>query len=109
MDKAWKREERYVAKAFGTKRALMKGTSEKSDIVSEMFMVDVKLRKRWDVESWFNVLRRVAREQDKIPILTLRKPRSKRRLAVVDFDFLIAALKGAELISSSGGCDKSLP
>jgi hypothetical protein len=27
-DKSWKREEREVAKAFGTSRALMKGTKE---------------------------------------------------------------------------------
>lgn len=101
-DKAWKAEERKVAKAFGCKRALMKGTDEKSDIDHPLFCVDVKLRKNWQLESWFNVLRTYARSQDKIPILTLRKPRSKRRLAVVDFDFLIAALKGAELLDEKG-------
>jgi len=98
MDKAWKKEERTVAKEFGTTRALMKGTSEKSDIEHALFCVDVKLRKRWEVESWFNVLRTYAFRENKIPILTLRKPRSRRRLAVVDFDFLIAALKGAEMV-----------
>jgi hypothetical protein len=44
MDKAWKLEERIVAKAFNTTRALMKGTNEKSDIDSDLFCVDVKLR-----------------------------------------------------------------
>ena len=97
-DKAWKAEERKVAKEFGTTRALMKGTSEKSDVEHALFCVDVKLRKRWDVESWFNVLRTYAKSQDKVPILTLRKPGGKHRIAVVDFDFLVAALKGAELI-----------
>lgn len=95
-DKAWKAEERSVAKAFGTKRAL--GTGEKADIQHALFCVDVKLRQRWDVERWFEELREYANKEGKIPILTLRKPRSKRRLAVVDFDFLISALQGAELL-----------
>jgi len=98
MDKAWKKEERTVAKEFGTTRSLMKGTSEKSDIDHPFFCVDVKLRKRWAVDKWFDEIRNYAIKCDKIPILTLRKPHSKRRLAVVDFDFLIAALKGAALV-----------
>jgi len=97
-DKAWKAEERKVARAFGTKRALAKGTPEKSDISHSLFCVDVKLRKRWEVDKWFNELEDYAQKHNKTPILTLRKPRSRRRLAVVDFDFLIAALKGAELV-----------
>jgi len=96
-DKSWKAEERKVAKAFGSKRALMKGTSEKSDIDHPVFCVDVKLRKRWEVDKWFSELEDYAQKHDKTPILTLRKPRSKRRLAVVDFDFLIAALVDREL------------
>jgi len=96
-DKSWKAEERKVAKAFGSKRALMKGTGEKSDIDHPLFCVDVKLRKRWEVDKWFNKLQDYAQKHDKTPILTLRKPRSKRRLAVVDFDFLIAALVDREL------------
>jgi len=98
MDKSWKKEERTVAKEFGTTRALMKGTSEKSDIEHAFFCVDVKLRKRWEIDKWFAELRDYAFRENKIPILTLRKPRSKRRLAVVDFDFLMAALKAAEMV-----------
>jgi len=98
MDKAWKKEERTVAKEFGTTRALMKGTLEKSDIDHPVFCVDVKLRKRWEIDKWFAELRDYAMKCNKTPILTLRKPRSRRRLAVVDFDFLIAALKAAELV-----------
>jgi len=98
MDKAWKKEERTVAKEFGTTRALMKGTLEKSDIDHPFFCVDVKLRKRWEVDKWFSELEDYAQKHNKTPILTLRKPRSRRRLAVVGFDFLIAALKGAELV-----------
>jgi len=47
---------------------------KKRDIDHPLFCVDVKLRKRWEVESWFNVLRTYAFRENKIPILTLRKP-----------------------------------
>ena len=97
-DKAWKREERIVAKSFGSTRALMTGTAEKSDIAHDMFCVDTKLRQNWQVDKWFSELKDYAQKQDKTPILVVRKPRAKQRLAVIDFDYLIAVLKGAGLI-----------
>ena len=100
-DKTWKREERIIAKSFNSTRALMKGTNEKSDIDSDMFCVDVKLRQRWQVDKWYDELRMYAKKHDKIAILTLRKPRAKSRIAVVDFDFLIATLKGAGLLQDA--------
>jgi hypothetical protein len=39
-----------------------------------------------------------ARKHDKIPILVLRKPGNKTRLAVVDMDHLVSILKGKGLI-----------
>ena len=98
-DKAWKNEERTVARMFGTERALMKGTEEKSDIISDLFMVDVKLRKRWNVQSWYRELRQASRKQGKIPILTVREPGKRLRLAVLDLDYLISIMKGADGVS----------
>ena len=100
---AWKYEERQVAKMFGTQRALMKGTDCKEDIEDDLFCVDTKLRKTWQVEAWFDELQTYARKRDKIPILCLRKPGKKRRLAVIDMDNLVSILKGKDLIS--GGDD----
>ena len=94
----WKSEERTVAKMFGTSRALMKGTDEKSDIISDLFMVDVKLRKRWEVDRWYRELKDAAAKEDKIPILTVRQPSKRIRLAVVDLDYLLSILKGAGLL-----------
>lgn len=59
-DKPWKAEERRVAAMFGTERALMKGTDEKSDIQSDLFTVDAKLRKKWSVQKWYRELRETA-------------------------------------------------
>jgi hypothetical protein len=61
MDKAWKREERIVAKAFNSSRALMKGTDEKSDIQHDLFCIDCKLRQNWQVENWFRELQDYAK------------------------------------------------
>jgi hypothetical protein len=99
---AWKYEEHTVAKMFNTTRALMTGTDEKCDINDPIFAVDTKLRQNWSVEKWFEELQSYARKHDKIPILVLRKPGKKRRLAVVDMDHLVSILKGKGLISNGG-------
>lgn len=96
MSNLWKKEELAVAKKFMTDRRLMKGTDEKSDIIHELFAVDVKVRKRWDILKWFQELKDKA--NNKIPVLVFRKPRMTYRLAVIDFDFLVSLLKGAGLL-----------
>jgi len=98
MNKAWKYEERTVAKMFNTTRKLMGGTDEKCDIDDPLFAVDTKLRQTWSVEKWFEELQSYARKHDKIPILVLRKPGKKRRLAVMDMGSLVDILKGKGLI-----------
>ena len=94
----WKNEERTVARMFGTSRQLMKGTEEKSDIISDLFIVDVKLRKRWSIQQWYRELRQASRKEGKIPILTVREPGKKFRLAVLDLDYLISIMKGASVL-----------
>jgi len=97
-DKAWKAEERTVARMFGTSRALQKGTDTKEDIISDLFMVDVKLRKRWEIQRWYRELKDAARKKDKIPILSIREPGKRIRLAVVEIDYLVSIMKGASLL-----------
>ena len=96
MDKPWKKEERIIAKAFSSSRSLMKGTAEKGDVKSELFLIDAKVRQRWKIHNWFSALKKIA--SLKIPILIVRKPKEKLRLAVIEFDFLISLLKAADLI-----------
>lgn len=103
-DANWKAEERKVAHMFGTSRQLMKGTDEKSDIISDLFMVDAKLRKRWSVQQWYRDLKAASRKQSKIPILTIREPGKKLRLAVIDLDYLISIMKGASVLDSDSEC-----
>ena len=99
----WKYEERVVAGMFNTKRALMKGTDTKEDIEDALFCLDTKLRANWRVDVWYDELQQYARKHNKIPILCLRKPGKKRRLAVVDMDHLVSILKGKGLIANDNG------
>ena len=98
MSDNWKRFELTTAKAFNTRRQLMKGTDEKSDIISDLFIVDVKLRRRWSIQQWYRDLKTSARKQGKIPILTVREPGKKLRLAVLDLDYLVSIMKGASVL-----------
>lgn len=105
--KSWKHEERTIAKAFNTERALGLGSDEKSDIISDVFVVDAKVRKTFSLR-WFDELKEFADRKKKIPILTYRSPGQKQRIAVVKFDTLISLLKASGHIdkdSEIGGDD----
>jgi len=103
--KSWKQEERVIAKAFNTVRALGLGSDEKSDIKSDLFAVDCKCRKNWSIARWFAELKKYADKKGKIPILTVRTPGTKTRLAVLPFDNLISIMKGAGLIDTDSDKD----
>jgi len=61
-------------------------------------MVDVKLRKRWNVQQWYRDLRESSRKKGKIPILTVREPGKKLRLGVIELDYLVSIMKGARVL-----------
>lgn len=107
-DKPWKAEERRVAAMLGAKRALMKGTDEKADVDHPLFEVDVKLRKTWSVLKWFKEIKQSADRKNKIPVLTLRQPGQKLRLAVIKMDTLISLMKGAGLLVAEEAKDVKL-
>lgn len=97
--KAWKHEERKIASEFGTVRALGLGSNEKSDILSDVFCVDVKVRKTFSLR-WFDDLVKFADKKKKIPILTYRRSNERQRLAVVKFDTLVSLLKASGRIDT---------
>jgi len=106
--KAWKNEERTIAKAFNTERALGLGSDEKSDIISDVFVVDAKVRKTFSLR-WFDDLVKFADGKKKIPILTYRHSDKRQRIAVIKFDTLISLLKASGHIvtdiDQGGGVD----
>lgn len=102
--KSWKQEERTIAKAFNTERSLGLGSDEKSDIISDVFVVDAKVRKNFSLR-WFDDLVKYANKKGKIPILTYRRSNERQRLAVVKFDTLISLLKASGHIVTEEGAD----
>jgi hypothetical protein len=106
--KAWKNEERVVAKAFNTERALGLGSDEKSDIISDTFVVDAKVRKTFSLK-WFDDLVTYAGKKGKIPILTYRHSDKRQRIAVVKFDTLVSLLKASgHSVADIEGVDNGL-
>jgi hypothetical protein len=99
--KQWKYEELQVAKKLNTSRKLMKGTDEKSDVIHDLFMVDAKLRKKWNVQKDFRVLKAAADKEFKIPVLTLREPGQKLRLCVIQMDTFVSLCNGAGITPDS--------
>ncbi len=105
MTDNWKRFELTTAKAFNTRRQLMKGTDEKADIIHPVFEVDCKLRKAWSIPQWFRELRDSARKKHKIPVLVLRKPGKKLTYAVIELDTFTSLAKGAGWLDTEAGND----
>ena len=95
--RTWKKEEHRIAKELGTNRAL--GTDGKGDILHDIFLLDSKLRERWNVQRWFQELRKEADSKSKIPVLVCRQPRKHMRLAVMSFDNFVSLAKGAGFVS----------
>lgn len=89
-DKNWKRQERRVAKAFGTVRNSLSGKMSKagtsSDSLSSRFYIEAKYRKSIAVIEWFMEILPKARKEKKIPILALKTPSHKD-------DFILVRLK----------------
>lgn len=102
MDRPWKVFERTTAKAFNTRRQLMKGTDEVADLIHPIFEVDCKLRKTWSIPTWFRGLRESAKKKHKIPVLVLRKPGKRITYVVVELDTFTSLARGAGWMGTDG-------
>jgi hypothetical protein len=100
MNHQWKYFERFVATKFHSKRALMLGTDLKSDVISDVFVIDCKLQSNWSILKWYDDLRSYAKESNKEPILVVRKPKDRTTLAIVELDYLVHVLQQAGIVKS---------
>lgn len=85
-DKTWKKQERRVADFFGTTRTPLSGENSKhntgSDTLHDNLYIECKYRKNMSVLNWMKSVEIKAREEDKIPVLSLK---SKTRM----FDYFL--------------------
>ena len=87
--RSWKRYESSVSAMFGGKRALMKGTKEKADIVNldgrDMpWVIDAKLRTKLEIWTWMRDLVKYAEKTGRPAILVFREFSKRGSYAVVE-------------------------
>jgi len=91
--RTWKRFEHETAKELGTCRELFGGPG--GDVKHSLFLVDTKNRARWSISSWFAKLKKDAGKRDKIPLLVVKEPQKKTKLAICELHVFSSLLKAA--------------
>ena len=92
VDKPWKQVERKVAKSLDTERTPLSGGNSKqtrSDTLDEKLFVEVKHRKSFSVLSLYRETAKLARKENKIPVLCLKEKGKHGELAVISWDLFL--------------------
>jgi hypothetical protein len=92
---SWKRRERNAARLFGAQRQVLSGSSGRgdrgrSDTTHDRLFIEVKLRASWSVRSLWEKTRELARQEHKVPVLTLYTKGKPGGLVVVHENDLAA-------------------
>ena len=73
MDKAWKKFERTVARYFGCERTGPMQAKDANDINHDCLHVQCKHAKRHAILSVWDAAKRVARKDNKIPVVAIKQ------------------------------------
>lgn len=99
-EKAWKADERKVAKFFGTVRNPLSGSASRhtgSDSLHEILFIDNKREQIHSIVNlWKKIQLKAKLEGGKIPILTLTQPKQVGFWIVVHSDDLLAVAEEAQ-------------
>ena len=71
-DKTWKAIERRIAKFFGSERTPLSGFNSKhtgADVIHEDLFIEVKMRKKIPFLTTFKQTLKLAKKEDKIPLV----------------------------------------
>jgi len=86
-DRAWKAQERRVARIFGTLRNSLSGRHSKagtsSDTLHRKLYIECKYRQKIAVIEWFQEIIPLARKEGKIPVLCLKAKNHRDDYVVV--------------------------
>jgi hypothetical protein len=98
--KTWKNFERQVATLFGTTRTPLSGGNSghdtHSDTLSKTVYVEAKYRKEFAIFDWFDDVVVKAKAENKVPVMALKKKRSRDMLFVIrasDIQFVADEIK----------------
>jgi hypothetical protein len=91
----WKQAESKAAKFLGSERTPLSGGNSKitrSDSLHKDLFIEGKYRAKCATRTLFNATKKLAEQEQKVPILTLRAARQNGFLLVIHSDDLDAAL-----------------
>ena len=98
-EKAWKADERKVAKFFGTVRNPLSGSASRhtsSDSLHENLFIDNKREQNHSILNRWRIIQLKAKLERKIPVLTLTEPKQAGFWIVVHSDDLLKVAEGAQ-------------
>ena len=96
MEKAWKRDERKIAKFFETNRNPLSGSQSRhtaSDTLHSRLFIEVKRRKAHSVAGWWRKAKIEADKEHKIPVVAISEYRRKGFWVLVHVDDLAGFIK----------------
>lgn len=85
-EKAWKRDEKKIARLFGTERTPLSGGNGKqtrSDTLHPDLFIEIKRRKSFPFRTVFGKLQEPARRERKIPVMVLHQSGSRTASSMV--------------------------
>ena len=102
-EKAWKVDERKVAKRLGGRRVGLSGgpgALSKADVLAGRFYVEVKRRARFPGAVWFGACAMNAALDGRVPLLVVHVARSDVWLAVLSLSTLVELARDGSWIES---------
>jgi len=115
-EKAWKVDERKVARWLGGQRVGLsggRGAFSRADVLADGWFVEVKRRAVSPVAKWYGEAHVKAKQEGKRPVLVLHLARSDSWLVVVDLDSFCAlagvGARGPRIGGGEAGAQRGVP
>lgn len=98
-DKAWKRQERNVARRLDAKRNPLSGRAgghTSADVIHPVLYVEVKHAKRFAVLTIMREVEHKAAKEKKLPVLVLHQKGARRRYVLITESHFVALLQDSQ-------------
>ncbi len=98
--KSWKKLELKIARLRGTERTPLSGGNSKqtrSDTLDKTFFIECKLRKDPAVWNLYEQIEALAKKENKVPVLVIKKKGMHGELFIVNDRYLKAFIKNWEV------------
>jgi len=97
--KSWKKLEQKVARLRGTERTPLSGGNSRetrSDTLDDIFFIECKLRANPAVWNLYEQVEELAKKENKIPVLVIKKKGKHGELFIVNDNYLKAFIENWE-------------